>query len=166
MECSHCGVTNIGIMEMNNIWCTQCGVSMKAKPQYIVGFNNQHYQPKQQVYDRLKRFAKWTLDRVERKDVLRSMRAIMNYFSCYEFVWHVHKELTNRIYFFAKPTMLKVCCKQLGIPIEGLPSLKDPERERDQFEQLGRLVKTTAWALVCQSRVKPESPNVSKHTGK
>ena len=154
MECHSCGLKNVGILEMNNIWCTSCGISMKEKPQYVVGFQNQRYQPKQQVYDRLKRFSQWTFKRVDRKDVLKNMRSIMNYFSCYEFVWHVHKELTKRVYFFAKCVMLKVCCKQLGIPIEGLPSLKDLEREADQMEQLERLVKTNAWTVVCRSRLR------------
>ncbi len=154
MECHSCGITNTGIMEMNNIWCTNCGISMKAAPMYVVGYDNQHYCPKQQVYNRLKRFSKWTLDRVERKDILSAMRQIMDYFTCYEFVWHMHKDLTKRIYFFAKPVMLKVCCKILGISIEGLPSLKDLERESDQMMQIEKLVKTSAWTMVCESRVK------------
>ena len=151
---------------MNNIWCTNCGVSMKESPNYVVGYANQHYVPRQQVYDRLKRFAKWTLERVERQDIRKAMRQIMNHFACYEFTWHVHKELTTRIYFFAKSVMLKVCCNHLGINTDGLPSLKDLEREADQMVQLKSLTQTAAWVAVYQSKVKPASPNVSKHTGR
>ena len=153
-------------MEMNNIWCTHCGISMRRAVKYVMGYNNQHYCPKQQVYNRLKRFSKWILENVQRSDVRSAMRIIMSYFSCYEFTWHCNKKLTKRIYFFAKPVMLKVCCKHLGICTDGLPSLKDIERETDQMEQLTRLKKTSAWDLVFQSKVKPDSPKVSKHTGK
>ena len=166
MDCPGCGSKNSGVLEMNNIWCQSCGQSIRKVVKYVVGYNNQHYCPRQQVYNRLKRFAKWVLIKCPREDVKMSMRQIMNYFTCYEFTWHIHKKLTKRIYFFAKSVMLKVCCKHLGLPLSNLPSLKDSEREVDQMNQLAKLVDTPDWKLVCQSKLKPVDPNVSKQTGK
>ena len=126
---------------------------MKFTPKYIQSYNNQHYVPRHQVYDRLKRFAQWTLARVKRPDIRSALREIMNHFSCYETTWHFRKDLTTRIYFFAKPVMLKVCCKHLDINTDGLPSLKDLDREADQMKQLVRLTKIPEWDWVYQSRV-------------
>ena len=154
MECHSCHDTNYGIIDNNHRWCVSCGTSMQEAPTYVQGYNNQHYVPRQQVYDRLKRFSQWTIARVTRPDIREALRMIMNYFSCYEFTWHMRKELTNRIYFFAKPVMLKVCCKHLGISTENLPSLKDLEREADQMRQLERLTKVDEWQLVFNSKVK------------
>ena len=156
MDCSHCGTKVRGIYEMNHIWCSQCGQSLKEQPEFVVGFQNPHYVPRQQIYNRQKRFAKWALNKcAARSDVLKEMRNILNYFSCYEFVWNCHKQISKRIYFFAKPVMLQVCCNHVGVSQKDLPCLKDGTREVDQKIDLKKLFETSSWKTVSISRLSP-----------
>ncbi len=154
MECPECGIKVVTIHENNHLWCAICGTSCKEQPKYVVGFNNTHYIPRQQIYNRQKRFNKWVLLKCgDRADILGKMRAILNHFRCYEFTFHIRGDLTKRIYFFAKSVMLKVCCDHVGVSTEGLPTLKDINREIDQKCELEKMHKTSDWKMVAESKL-------------
>jgi len=72
---------------------------------------------------------------------------ILDLYSSLEFTWGCYKKKSKRIYFFAKPVMLQVCCGLLGMDTSSLPRLKDKTREKEQHEELASLQKTQAWSL-------------------
>ena len=153
MECPDCGIVNV-IHEGGHLWCSLCGTSIQEKPQYVIGYNNSHYIPRQQIYNRQKRFNKWVLVKCgHRSDVLSKMRPILDHFRCYEFTFHIRKDLTKRIYFFAKSVMLKICCEHVNVSIEGLPTLKDINREIDQKKELIEMQKTDDWKMIAISKL-------------
>ena len=148
MECKHCGEKTPGILESNHCWCNHCGVSMETQIQYVPSYNNIHSAPRQQIYCRAKRFTKFVQRTcMEKQEVMSHIQKIVDLYSSFEFIWGSHKKLTKRIYFFAKPVMLKHICDLLFIKSENLPCLKDKNREIDQISELKKLRKTLAWKL-------------------
>ena len=141
MRCK-CGTETHGIHEENGLWCESCGASLGVGPVFVVGYCQSHSR-RNQVYSRRKRFGKYIQRVVENRATLRHYYKILDLYSQYEFVWM--STPSERKYFFAKPVMLKVCCEVLGLDTEGLPSLKDRNREADQARQLESLRATDCW---------------------
>lgn len=148
MECPSCKVSTPGIIEGNHLWCDKCGTAIRADYQFVADFNNPHSAPRQQLYSRVRRFTKYvrrTCAQVPR--VLESFGYILDIYSSYEFAWSCHKQLSKRIYFFAKPVMLQACCQLLGIEAD-LPSLKDKSRELDQHVDLQKIRNSVTWDML------------------
>lgn len=148
MDCPHCHKTTPGIVDGNHLWCNMCGTSIRKQYQFVPDYNNPHSAPRQQLYSRVRRFTKYIQKMCRgNPDVLGSFNRILDVYSTYEFVWCCHKEMSKRIYFFAKPVMLQACCEILGIQAE-LPSLKDKNRELDQHVDLQKLRNSVAWKMI------------------
>ena len=145
MECPHCTKQTPGIVDGNQLWCSQCGTAIRPHFEYVQSFQNRHDMPRQQVYSRLKRFTKW-IQKMNRKDLLKHIYDILDLYSAFEFAWILHKEKSVRSYFYAKPVMLQVCTEMLGLQ-PSLPHLKDHSRELDQKMELEAMVKTKEWEL-------------------
>lgn len=145
MECPTCKAQTSGIIDDNYLWCDKCGTAIRSNVEFIPSYLNTHNAPRQQIYNRRKRFMKY-IQSLGIKPVLTNIHAILDLYSSFEFAWVVHNDLSKRTYFYAKPCMLKVCCQMLEIdtPLT-LPSLKDKTRERDQFKELKELRSTQAW---------------------
>ena len=137
MQCSTCGPVS-GIQADNHIWCENCGMAIKEEVKYVTGYC-QSYFSRSQVYCRVKRFGKYISRVSSDPDVLQQYHRILDLYSCFEFAWGRHP--SRRIYFFAKPVMLKMCCDLLDIETN-CPGLKDKNRERDQLQELHTLRKT------------------------
>jgi hypothetical protein len=150
MECPSCKAQTCGIVDANHLWCDQCGVAIRSQVEFLPSYQNCHNAPRQQIYNRRKRFMKY-IQSLSIAPVLRNIHAILDLYSSFEFAWVVHNNLSKRTYFYAKPCMLKVCCQMLEIECT-LPSLKDKTRERDQFQELKELRSTQAWFTSRESR--------------
>ena len=157
MECPTCKEQTCGIIDDNHLWCDKCGCSIRSDVEFIPSYQNNHNAPRQQIYNRRKRFTKY-VQSLGLKDVLANIHAILDLYSSFEFAWVVHKNLSKRVYFYAKPCMLKVCCRMLEI-YTPLPGLKDKNRERDQFEELKELQTTQGWHTSRGSRSIGYGPN-------
>ena len=148
MDCPHCKRSTPGIIDENRVWCNRCGTSIRQQFEFVPDYNNPHSAPRQQLYSRVRRFTKYIQKMCKGKaEVLESVGRILDIYSTYEFVWCCHKDLSRRIYFFAKPVMLQACCEVLDIKAE-LPSLKDKNREIDQHRDLKKLRDSVAWRTV------------------
>lgn len=143
MECPTCKAQTSGIIDDNYLWCDKCGTAIRSNVEFIPSYLNTHNAPRQQIYNRRKRFTKY-IQALGLPPVLQNIHAILDLYSSFEFAWVVHNDLSKRTYFYAKPCMLKVCCHMLQIDTP-LPSLKDKTRERDQFKELKELRSTQAW---------------------
>ena len=144
MECPHCSTWTSGILELNNIWCDSCGTSIRVKMDFVQSFQNPHDHVRQQIYSRVKRFTKW-VQQLADPLVMSHMYSVIYIYSSFEFAWMMHKEDSTRIYFFAKPVCLQVCCQMLHINAD-LPHLKDGNREKVQKEELKKLQTTEMWS--------------------
>jgi len=151
MECSRCHQQTPGILEGNHLWCDQCGVSIRAQCEFVPSFHNKHSAPRQQIYCRAKRFTKYVQTTCsDEPDIMQHIHDILDLYSSFEFTWCVHKVLTKRIYFFAKPVMLQYCCELLKIKSQNMPCLKDKNREIDQMKELKNLRNTPSWQMIYQ----------------
>ncbi len=143
MECPACKETTSGIIEESSLWCDRCGSCIRMNYEYVTGFQNSHAAPRQQVYCRAKRFTKYIQSRcMGLPTVMQHIYDIVDLYSTLEFSWCCNRVLSKRIYFFAKPVMLRYCCVLLQVTTEGLPSLKDRNREITQFKDLVALTET------------------------
>ena len=136
MQCPNCGPVS-GIYDENHVWCEGCGQSMKSQVHYVTGYC-QSYFSRSQVYCRVKRFGKYISRVTSDPNVLQQYHRILDIYSCFEFAWGRHIGESRRIYFFAKPVMLKMCCSILQIETDS-PGLKDKNREREQIAELNTL---------------------------
>ena len=137
MECPSCHESTPGIIDECSLWCDKCGAQIRENYVFVTGFQNRHSAPRQQIYCRAKRFTKYVQKHCRAmRHILRNINDIVDLYSALEFAWCCHRSLSKRIYFFAKPVMLKYCCVLLQLSLEGLPELKDRNREIDQFEDL------------------------------
>ena len=142
MQCPYCNTVG-GILDGNDVWCDTCGRSIKQEMQYVTGYCQSHFS-RSQVYCRVKRFGKYITRVCRDPAVLQYYYDILDIYSCFEFAWMRHLQQSNRIYFFAKPVMLKVCCEILSIKAS-LVGLKDRNRELEQLRELKSLQTTAAW---------------------
>ena len=143
MECPSCHETTSGIIEEASLWCDKCGNRIRDNYEFVTGFNNKHSAPRQQVYCRAKRFTKYIQTKCNVPEVKLHIYDIVDVYSALEFTWCCHRALSERIYFFAKPVMLKFCCAVLQLPLhDGLPALKDKSREETQYQDLMALADT------------------------
>ena len=149
MQCKHCSKQTSGIIEGNQLWCDNCGASIRAHFEYVQSFQNRHDMPRHQIYSRLKRFTKW-VQKLERKDLLKSIYKILDLYSAFEFAWILNKDKSTRTYFYAKCVMLQVCMELLGLQ-PSLPHLKDRCRELDQKLELAALCKTHQFEMKFKS---------------
>ena len=149
MECPVCKARTPGIIEDNALWCNQCGVRIQANTEFVPSYN-QRYGVIQQVYSRLKRFTKY-MQLLNIPEVLADVYRILDLYSSFEFTWTCNRKMSRRIYFFAKPVMLRMCCKLLHIEC-ALPGLKDKMREREQYCELLALMETATFKISIQTK--------------
>ena len=144
MLCNRCNTEVSGIHDGNMLWCENCGAGMKHEPEYVTGYCQSH-SCRTQVYCRVKRFGKY-ISRVTRDpSVLQHYDKLLDLYSCFEFAWTRNKENSSRIYFFAKPVLLKLCTELLKLKTQNLPTLKDKLRELNQIQELMGLKETVHW---------------------
>jgi hypothetical protein len=137
MECPSCHAQTPGIIDESSLWCDKCGTCIRANYVFVVGYHNRHTAPRQQIYCSAKRFTKYVQKHCSSmKHIMEDVNDIIDMYSSLEFAWCCHRSLSKRIYFFAKPVMLKFCCALLELSLEGLPKLKDKNREVVQFQDL------------------------------
>jgi len=144
MECSSCGQLTPGIIDDSSLWCDKCGTCLKTQVEWVHSYDQLKRASRQQVYCRVKRFTKWVRQVCPQ---ISNLPDILDLYSSLEFTWGCYKKKSKRIYFFAKPVMLQVCCGLLGMDTSSLPRLKDKTREKEQHEELASLQKTQAWSL-------------------
>ena len=152
MACDNCGTETFGVQEGGHLWCPHCGCSMRNTPHFVTGYCQSH-SARTQVYNRRKRFGAYIQRVCKNVSVLQKYYDILDLYSMFELCWM--RNPRKRKYFFAKPVMLKVCCRLLDLDTEGLPSLKDKNREVDQENQLQQLRSTKTWKY--SMRVKDDS---------
>ena len=140
--CKTCGTETFGVEDGGFLWCTHCGCRMEDAPKFVVGYCQSH-SARNQVYNRRKRFGEYIQRVCKNVSVLRRYYDILDLYAMFELMWVRHP--SKRKYFFAKPVMLKVCCRQLKLDVKGLPSLKDRNREVDQENQLRALTQLPMW---------------------
>lgn len=153
MKCPSCNTETLGIQDGVHLWCDGCGISLKSSPVYVTGYCQSH-SCKNQIYSRRKRFGKYLQSVCHQKSVLHSFYDILDLYSRFEFSWTQSK--SKRIYFFAKPVMLRVCCELLGICTDNLPSLKDKNRVKEQAMELATLRTSPVWKLMYGHLKTPE----------
>jgi len=143
MECPNCNTVGSGIHDDNHLWCDNCGHAIKDEVQYVTGYCQSHFS-RSQIYCRVKRFGKYITRICSDLAVLQRFHDILDLYSCFEFAWIRNIGDSTRIYFFAKPVMLKMCCMLLDIEAD-LRGLKDKNRELDQLRELKTLVDSREW---------------------
>ena len=153
MKCPRCNTETLGIQDGVHLWCDGCGIALKSSPVYVTGYCQSH-SCKNQIYSRRKRFGKYLQSVCHQKPVLHSFYDILDLYSRFEFSWTQSK--SKRIYFFAKPVMLRVCCELLGICTDNLPSLKDKNRVKEQANELATLRTSPVWKLMYGHLKTPE----------
>ena len=144
MLCPTCSTEVDGIHDDNAIWCDQCGTAIKAEVQYVTGYCQSH-SCRTQPYCRVKRFGKYISRVTKDASVLQNYHRILDLYSCFEFAWQRNLGRSSRIYFYAKPVLLKLCCDLLKLKPQNLPALKDKQRESDQIAELNWLKSLTCW---------------------
>ena len=142
MKCPRCNTETFGIQGDVHLWCDNCGNALKSSPVFVTGYCQSHSR-KNQIYSRRKRFGKYLQSVCHQKSVLHSFYDILDLYSRFEFTWT--KSESKRIYFFAKPVMLRICCEMLGIATDNLPSLKDKNRVKEQAVELTNLKNGLVW---------------------
>ena len=145
MICSHCNTETNGIRDDNALWCDGCGHAIKSEIQFVTGYCQSH-SCRTQIYCRVKRFGKYISKICSDYSVLQRYHDILDLYSCFEFAWIRNKIVSKRIYFYAKPVMLKICCELLKLETQNLSGLKDKSREADQLIELNNLIKTAAYS--------------------
>ena len=151
MQCPNCGTVG-GIQDGNHHWCDECGSCIRDEIQYVTGYCQSHFS-RSQIYCRVKRFGKYISKACQDPTVLSQYYDILDLYSCFEFAWQRHLGDSKRIYFFAKPVMLKVCCSLLGIEAD-LDGLKDKNREQDQLRELSCLQASAEWQSMLEVKKK------------
>ena len=142
MICPSCNTETFGIQDEVNLWCDCCGNVLTDSSVWVTGYCQSH-SCKNQIYSRRKRFGKYLRTVCHNSSVLHSFYDILDLYSKFEFTWT--NSDSNRIYFFAKPVMLRYCCEVLGIETDNLPSLKDKNRIKEQARELSNLKGGTLW---------------------
>ncbi len=145
MICPSCNTETLGIQDEISLWCDNCGNVLQESPVFVTGYCQSH-SCKNQIYSRRKRFGRYLQTVCHDTSVLHSFYAILDLYSKYEFTWT--NSASSRIYFFAKPVMLRYCCKELGLDVTGMPSLKDKNRIKDQANELSSLRKSSLWKKI------------------
>ena len=140
--CKSCGTETFGIEDGGFVWCPDCGNRMHDAPKFVVGYCQSH-SARNQVYNRRKRFGNYIRRVCKNVSVLQRYYDILDLYGTFELCWV--RTPAKRKYFFAKPVMLKVCCRHLNLDTTGMPSLKDKNRELDQEQQLYALTKLPLW---------------------
>jgi hypothetical protein len=152
MLCQTCNTETNGILDTNVLWCDHCGTAMKNETHFVTGYCQSH-SCRNQPYSRAKRFGKYIRKTCrDNISVLCRYHDILDLYSCFEFVWVANKQQSQRIYFFAKPVMLRCCCNILNIETNQLPNLKDKLREREQFIELMKLCNGRTWKALYRRR--------------
>ena len=141
--CKCCNTESTGIHDGNTVWCENCGIAMKQEMRYVTGYCQSH-SCRTQVYCRVKRFGKYVSRVTKEYSVLQRYHDLLDLYSCFEFAWN-RSTTSQRIYFFAKPVMLKLCCELLKLKPTNLPRLKDKLREFEQIRELMLLKETHPW---------------------
>ena len=149
MLCNSCSTEVSGIHDGNAIWCENCGTAIKQEVRYVTGYCQSH-SCRTQVYCRVKRFGKYISRVTNDPSVLQHYHKLLDLYSCFEFAWIRNKEASSRIYFFAKPVLLKLCSELLKLKPQNLPRLKDKIRELNQIQELMGLKKTIHWKSMNQ----------------
>ena len=144
MLCNSCSTEVSGIHDGNAIWCENCGTAIKQEVRYVTGYCQSH-SCRTQVYCRVKRFGKYISRVTNDPSVLQHYHKLLDLYSCFEFAWIRNKEASSRIYFFAKPVLLKLCSELLKLKPQNLPRLKDKIRELNQIQELMGLKETIHW---------------------
>jgi len=144
MLCNSCSTEVSGIHDGNAIWCENCGTAIKQEVRYVTGYCQSH-SCRTQVYCRVKRFGKYISRVTKDPSVLQHYHKLLDLYSCFEFAWIRNKQASSRIYFFAKPVLLKLCSELLKLKPQNLPRLKDKLRELNQIEELMSLKETVHW---------------------
>lgn len=142
MICPSCNTETFGVQDELNLWCDCCGNALKHSPVWVTGYCQSHSR-KNQIYSRRKRFGKYIRAVCQKTSVLQSFYDILDLYSKFEFTWTNSK--SDRIYFFAKPVMLRYCCELLKLDTDGLPSLKDKNRIKEQACELSILKNGQLW---------------------
>ena len=154
MLCNSCSTEVSGIHDGNAIWCENCGTAIKQEVRYVTGYCQSH-SCRTQVYCRVKRFGKYISRVTKDPSVLQHYHKLLDLYSCFEFAWIRNKQASSRIYFFAKPVLLKLCSELLNLKPQNLPRLKDKLRELNQIEELMSLKETIHWKSM--NHIKPEA---------
>ena len=154
MICQHCNTETCGIQDEVHLWCDNCGRALRDSPVYVTGYCQSH-SFKNQIYSRRKRFGKYLRSVCHNSSVLHSFYDILDLYSRFEFTWI--RSDSKRIYFFAKPVMLRFCCEMLGLCTDNLPSLKDKNRIKEQARELSILEGGPLWKLM-YGHLKPAEP--------
>ena len=149
MFCNNCSTEVSGIQDDNAIWCENCGTAIRAEVQFVTGYGQSH-SCRTQVYCRVKRFGKYISRVTTDASVLQNYHRILDLYSCFEFAWQRNLKESSRIYFFAKPVVLKLCCEMLKLKPQNLPALKDRQRETDQIDELNWLKEQVCWKSMYQ----------------
>ena len=142
MICPSCNTETFGVQDEVNLWCDCCGNVLQESPVWVTGYCQSH-SCKNQIYSRRKRFGKYLRTVCHNSSVLQSFYDILDLYSRFEFIWT--KSASSRIYFFAKPVMLRHCCEILKISTDNLPSLKDKNRIKEQARELRTLKEGMLW---------------------
>ena len=116
---------------------------MREQMRFVTGYCQSH-SCRTQVYCRVKRFGKYVSRVANQYSVLQHYNDLLDLYSCFEFAWN-RSTTSNRIYFFAKPVMLKLCCELLKLKPTNIPRLKDKLRELEQIRELMLLKETHPW---------------------
>ena len=116
---------------------------MREQMRFVTGYCQSH-SCRTQVYCRVKRFGKYVSRVANQYSVLQHYNDLLDLYSCFEFAWN-RSTTSNRIYFFAKPVMLKLCCELLKLKPTKIPRLKDKLRELEQIRELMLLKETHPW---------------------
>ena len=142
----------ICVREDARIWCTGCGTELGKSPIYLRGYATPMHYVRRQAYSRVKRFRKYLVHVIRYckvSDALwQNFDIVLDLYSAFEFLWQAGLH-SKRKYFYAKPVMLKAVAGLLGIPCDGMPSLKDSEREVCQKAELEVLKKLRCTGLTC-----------------
>ena len=152
MICASCSAESTGIRDGNAIWCDNCGHVLKEDIQYVTGYCQSH-SCRTQVYCRVKRFGKYIRKVCKGDSVLQRYHQIVDLYSRFEFSWLRNRHLSKRIYFFAKPVMLQMCCHELELECENFPRLKDKNREVDQLRELTEIRASKIWDQMYGSKM-------------
>ena len=144
MLCNSCNTEVPGIRDGNIIWCNDCGNAIKEEVHYVTGYCQSH-SCRTQVYCRVKRFGRYISRVTKDTSVLQQYHHLLDLYSCFEFAWTRNRNVSSRIYFYAKPVLLKLCCRLMKLKTQNIPRLKDKLRERDQIRELMVLKETPHW---------------------
>ena len=150
--CPECSETTLQVREGAYIWCTGCGAELEWSPQYLRGYATPMIFARRQAYSRAKRFRKYLVHVIATckvsGDLCQNFDTVLDLYAAFEFLWQ-SAFVSTRKYFYAKPVMLKAVCMLLKIPVEGMPCLKDHDREVVQNAELSRLLKHQGVACTC-----------------